>query len=232
MRKNRNDTLRYRKKSKKGKMPERVPLVLTYSRALPDVGKILKKHHHLLNRSSRLKKIFKEQPLCAFRRDRNLCDMIVHQKTAKVVKNNTTVKPKTKPRKGCGRNCVICQKLYLGECKTKSGRVIRTNEKIHCRSYNVVYAVYCTKCKHVVYVGETDTKLKDRIQNHLSDIRTKKIYDKPVSIHFNSKGHSIKNFKFSGIEIPRKSDIEYRKTRESLFIKICNTQQEGINVRS
>jgi hypothetical protein len=46
---------------------------------------------------------------------------------------------------------------------------------------NVVYAVDCKKCKHIVYVGETETMLKDRIQNHLSDIRTFKKYDKPVS---------------------------------------------------
>ena len=99
-------------------------------------------------------------------------------------------------------------------------------------SSNVVYAVFCTKCKHVVYVGETETQLKERIQNHLSDIRTHKQYDKPVSIHFHSKGHSIKHFKFVGIEIPRKNHASYRRTRESLFIKMCNTQREGINIRS
>jgi hypothetical protein len=43
--------------------------------------------------------------------------------------------------------------------------------------------------------------LKDRIQNHLSDIRTFKKYDKPVSIHFNSKDHSIDDFRYAGIEI-------------------------------
>ena len=31
--------------------------------------------------------------------------------------------------------------------------------------------------KNIVYVGETETMLKDRIQNHLSDIRTCKKYD-------------------------------------------------------
>jgi hypothetical protein len=46
---------------------------------------------------------------------------------------------------------------------------------------NVVYAVHCKKCKHIVYVGETETMLKDRIQNHLSDIRTFKKYDKPIN---------------------------------------------------
>ena len=64
-----------------------------------------------------MKKFFKEQPLCAFRRDRNLCDMIVHQKNGQFVKNNTTVKPKTKPRKGCGRNCVICQNCIWASVK-------------------------------------------------------------------------------------------------------------------
>jgi hypothetical protein len=54
---------------------------------------------------------------------------------------------------------------------------------------------------YIVYVGETETMLKDRIQNHLSDIRTFKKYGKPVSIHFNSKDHSIDDFRYAGIEI-------------------------------
>ena len=66
------------------------------------------------------------------------------------------------------------------------------------------------------------------IQNHFSDIRTCKKYDKPVSIHFNSKGHSIDDFRFAGIEISTKNNTINRLTRESLFI---NTQQEGINKR-
>ena len=48
---------------------------------------------------------------------------------------------------------------------------VKINKKINCRTSNVVYAVHCKKCKHIVYVGETETMLKDRIQNHLSDIR-------------------------------------------------------------
>jgi hypothetical protein len=82
-----------------------------------------------------------------------------------------------------------------------------------------------------VYVGETETMLKDLLQNHLSDIRTCKKYDKPVSIHFNSKSHSINDFRFAGIEISRKNNTIYRQTSESLFIKMCNTQQDGINKR-
>ena len=50
-------------------------------------------------------------------------------------------------------------------------------------------------------------------------------------IHFNSKDHSIDDFRYAGIEISRKNNTIYRQTRESLFIKMCNTQQEGINKR-
>jgi hypothetical protein len=50
-----------------------------------------------------------------------------------------------------------------------------------------------------------------------------------VMTHFNSKDHSIDDFRYAGIEISR--NTIYRQTRESLFIKMCNTQQEGINKR-
>ena len=55
-----------------------------------------------------------------------------------------------------------------------------------------------------MYVGETETMLKDQIQNHLSDIRTFKKYNRPVSIHFNSKDHVIDDFRYAGIDISRK----------------------------
>ena len=178
----RKETLKYRKKHKNKKM-DRVPLILTYSRALPDIGKILSSHQKIIKKSPQLRKIFKDQPLCSFRRDKNLADIMVHQKTAKVLKKNPL--PESRLQGKCERKCVICEKSFRGELKTRSGRVIKINKKINCRTSNVVYAVHCKKCKHIVYVGETETMLKDRIQNHLSDIRTFKKYDKPVSIHFN-----------------------------------------------
>jgi hypothetical protein len=58
-----------------------------------------------------------------------------------------------------------------------------------------------------------DTKKQQ--DDHLSDIRTFKKYDKPVSIHFNSKDHSIDDFRYAGIEISRKNNTIYRQTRAS-----------------
>jgi hypothetical protein len=113
----RKETLKYRKKHKNKKM-DRVPLILTYSRALPDIGKILSSHQKIIKKSPQLRKIFKDQPLCSFRRDNNLADIMVHQKTAKVLKKNPL--PESRLQGKCGRKCVICEKSFRGELKTRS----------------------------------------------------------------------------------------------------------------
>jgi hypothetical protein len=41
----------------------RVPLILTYSRALPDIGKILRSHQKIIKKSPQLRKIFKDQQI-------------------------------------------------------------------------------------------------------------------------------------------------------------------------
>ena len=74
----RNDLLE--RKQRKEKL-DRVPIVLTYSKILPDVRDILRKHQNTLHQSDRLQKVFLQPPLLAFRRDKNLCDTLVHKKT-------------------------------------------------------------------------------------------------------------------------------------------------------
>ena len=49
----RKETLKYRKKHK-NKIMDRVPLILTYSRALPDIGKILSSHQKIIKKSPQL----------------------------------------------------------------------------------------------------------------------------------------------------------------------------------
>ena len=66
---------------------DRVPLVLTFSKLLPDVRAILQKHSKTLYRSDRMRDVFPDAPLLAFRRDRNLCDTLVHQKTDRSIRN-------------------------------------------------------------------------------------------------------------------------------------------------
>ena len=66
----RKDLLEYKNKTNKNN--DRVPIVLTFSRGLPSVNKILRNRHQTLLNSDRLSEIFPKQPIIAFRRDKNL----------------------------------------------------------------------------------------------------------------------------------------------------------------
>ena len=59
---------------------ERVPLVVTYHPALNSLGKVVRKLHPMLTNSEEHRKVFPEPPLMAFRRCKNLMDILVRAK--------------------------------------------------------------------------------------------------------------------------------------------------------
>ena len=66
------------------------------------------------------------------------------------------------------------------------------------------------------------------MSNHLSAIRHHK--EDPVPQHFSSDGHSLKDFRWQGIEKIRCQDIHMRKIRESFWINKLNTlEPSGLN---
>ena len=60
---NREDLLQYKDR----KENDRVPLVFTYSKALPNIHAILRKHLKILHQSNRLKKIFSDPPIVSLK---------------------------------------------------------------------------------------------------------------------------------------------------------------------
>jgi hypothetical protein len=52
---------------------------------------------------------------------------MVHQKTAKILKKNPL--PESRLQGKYGRKCVICEKCFRGELKTRSGRLLRSIRK-------------------------------------------------------------------------------------------------------
>ena len=70
------------------------------------------------------------------------------------------------------------------------------------------------------YVGETKTKLCLRFANHVSSVKTKKLY--PVAIHFNNPNHSINDVEIIVIDACTSNDT-HRKLRESHWIHQLKT---------
>ena len=62
------------------KQNNRVPLVITYSKALPNIHEILPKKMNILYNSEKMKRIFDEPPTVSYKRDKNIKDILVHRK--------------------------------------------------------------------------------------------------------------------------------------------------------
>ena len=55
---------------------ERLPLTVTYNRTLTDLNTIIHKNRHILQIEPKLKEIFAEPPILAFKRNKSLKDII------------------------------------------------------------------------------------------------------------------------------------------------------------
>ena len=68
----------------------RVPFVLPNNKTLPNVKQIINKHWHLLQINSNVRTAFKQEPIIAYRRNKNLGDLIGSNKILdnKVVHKN------------------------------------------------------------------------------------------------------------------------------------------------
>ena len=74
----------------------------------------------------------------------------------------------------------------------------QTGASSTCTERDVIYGLTCTDGDNVVNVGETGRQLKERLEEHLRDIRLSR--DKPVATHFNSSNHSINNVQILVLE--------------------------------
>ena len=161
-------------------------------------------------------KIFKDQPLAAFRRDSTLTDILVHSKHKQLFEREPT---KCK--------CVICKLITDTTTHEINGKQY-SFKLINCKIANVEYGIRCKECKRVLYVGEIGTKIYDKFQNHTSSIR--KGANNPVAEHFNKEEHSIGSMEIVGLDKIKVNDIHLRKIRESFWIKKLKTQHpDGLN---
>ena len=102
-------------------------------------------------------------------------------------------------------------------------------QPLDCDSTGIIYIIHCLKCD-MIYVGETGNKARTRFNQHLSDIRLNK--NTPVAEHFNSCRHDV-NTDLKFIIIQQISSQKYRKYRESILIKLFNSEVPlGMNIRT
>jgi len=123
--------------------------------------------------------------------------------------------------------CKLCNNITVTNTfsSTVTKKTYNITEPMNCNTTSVIYLITCLKCQ-IQYVGETKRKLKDRFNNHRSDIKLHK--QTAVSIHFNNILHNYNHISVVPIELVIDS-IE-RKTRENYWIKELNSRYPlGLN---
>ena len=229
----RKDLLKYKEKT----VSDKIPLTVTYNRTLPPLKNITDKHWHLLQLNDELKETFKEKPTIAYKRNKNLKD-IIGQNT---IVNNKVQRKKEVKKVGKCRPCLTksgnqCCKQVKNTDQFVSHKY-KTSYKIfnnsNCKSKHLIYLLECTKCK-IQYVGKCETPFNQRINNHRKD--SKLATSIPASRHFKTNHDFNKDAKFTIIErienTSRPAEVltQQLKRRENFWIKKLGTlAPDGLN---
>ena len=197
---------------------QRIPLVIPYNRTNPPVKDIIMKHWNILQIDRNISDSFKDQPILAFKRNKNLRDIIGSNN---IVDNQKIPHQQRKPMKGTCQPCLgrsgnlCCKQIKNTSTFTSdnTGKTYNIFHKVNCKSTNVIYLMECSLCKGKQYVGKSEWSVNRRINLHRNDVW--RIEGPPCDKHFQLPGHEFnKHAKFTVIE------------------KIENPPQDKLKIRS
>ena len=195
---------------------ETIPIVVDYCKVGSELVRTYKK---ILSRDEATRGI---RFITAYRNGRNLKQMLVKSRL-------TAERGKGGAFYGC--SAVKCQACRLHAPPSKTCKITHNNTrysvqgKINCNTRNIIYVVTCEKCGKQ-YVGETGRSLRDRLNDHKSDIRNKR--RTPLATHFNLPDHSVFHVKITPVEVVENRFARLR--REQDLQRLFRTQYPlGIN---
>ena len=214
---------------------ETTPFVITYNPALPSLAHIIHKHSNVLYSSDRCRNVFKNLPLVAYRRCKNISDILVRAQLT-----NSTDTSSSRPTPGSfrcnNRNCTTCPYIEHGRNQYtfhSTGETHHIKSHITCETFNVIYLIQCRLC-NLQYIGETKRRLKDRFNEHRRPILnpTGNYIHTAVSEHFLTSNHSDNHMLLIPIEKLKNGRDSFRKAREAHLIHKAKTIEPlGINKR-
>ena len=180
-----------------------------------------------IHTSERLRRVFPSPPLIAFRRPRNLKDILVRATLTPILYEPPGNRPCGIPR------CRTCPILLATDefSSSTTGEKFKVKTKASCKSSNIIYLIECRRCGQQ-YVGETEQPLHRRINSHRYDITHRRTDESPVAQHFNGDAHSLADMAVMVIDQMRSRDPCLRKIRESRWIRTLGTSYpSGMNLR-
>ena len=228
----RSDALK--KVTREQKTPRDV-LSITYHPGLPQISKLISKHHTVMTQEPRLNRCFPKPSMVGYKRSQNLANLLVR---AKVPEGKRSSRAKNNGYKRCGRVCQMCihssGDLIKDHTCQRTGQNWQITAPLTCLSTNVVYRITCRRCPQskFLYIGETQRRACDRFTDHRGYVTQGRI-DQPAGQHFSLKNHTTLDMIFLPIErvLPAR-DAALRKTREKVWIRHYDSTTFGKNTRT
>ena len=207
--------------------PARIPLVVAYHPILPSFHLITKRHLSILHTSEQLREALRHPLLIAFRRPRNLKDLLVCA--------TLTITSHESPGNHLCRapGCKTCPILMATDefSGHTTEKVFKVKFSASCKSSNVIYLIMRRRCG-LQYVGETGQQLHMWVNGHRYAIAQQRTEESPVAAHFNSRTHTESDMSVMVIELARSRDACLRKIRESRWMRTLGTSSPlGMNRR-
>jgi hypothetical protein len=215
------------KKVSKNKAKNRPIFAVTYDPRLPPIQNIQAKHwRSMVSQDSYLAEVFKQPPLTAFRRQKNIRNHIIRAQVPKLSKYNKRI---INGMKKCGQNCTACPYIKEGKLLKIGSTEWKINRQVNCNSFNIIYIIQCLKenCR-LNYIGQSGQMLKKRLQQHRGYV-INNVSSQATGAHFNLPGHSLSDLTVTIIEQVKQNDTLYREEREHYFIRKFNTFYNGMN---
>lgn len=215
----RDSVLKYKDKSTKKESYDEflrgrsfLPLILPFHQSLES---FLSKQlsllwNDLINCDEKIKNIFEsELPQIVFKRGVTIGSLLTGTKclpsTYDLDRETVDILKSLELENAC-HNVNPCNKALCQCCthicstseffNTDRNKTFLIKDSFNCNSKDIIYIISCLKC-NLLYVGQTARMLKERLNNHRSDIKLKK--PTAISFHFNEPGHSIKDLKITPV---------------------------------
>ena len=186
---------------------DRIPLIVTYNRNLPDLKSILEETWGHLQINPTVKAKFVNKPIVCYKRNRNLRDILGQTKISKnrVVRKKATMRGRCAPCLGRS-DAMCCNHVISTSFFTNNTGEARyeIRHRTNCRTKNAIYLGFCIKCNKRQYVGKVKSQgANKRINRDRNDVSRPDAIS--IDKHFNQPGQDFnRDFQMIIIEEKRK----------------------------